>query len=184
MLPPRPAQDTLLGEPVGGCGRVGELWSGIKRLGPGQGRLCLALTEPQFTSWAGAWASRGQYFGRYGQHCFSSPGSPGTLRPRAQTGAATELLPSASAPSSAPTLELMIASLNNMSNNPVRKFHSFSPIPQRQPREFEQLSQGCTAVTPHRPGPNSFLMEDPGLQPGLFALRAHCAQPPRPQFHP
>lgn len=150
---------------------MGELWSEIKRLEPGPASAWLLLS--QFTCWAGGCASQGQYVG--------SHRSPSTLRLAAQPGAATELLPSAWAPSSAATLEPVVASLINM-NKSVRRFHSSSSVPLRWPREFEQLTQGCTAVTPPRPGPSSFLMEDPGLHPGPPGSRTHHASSPRPQF--
>lgn len=72
------------------------------------------------------------------------PGIPGALRPSPGLP-----LSCCSQPCSqlCPTLEPVVISLNNVNNKPVRRFHSSHFIPQRGPREPEQLPQSCTAGT-------------------------------------
>lgn len=53
-----------------------------------------------------------------------------------------------------PTLshpKLVVTSLINMNNKPVRRFHSSHFMPQRASREPEHLPQGCTVGTLPRP---------------------------------
>lgn len=171
MLPPRLARPTP--------GNLAEGWLG-ERIGVwdqsagARACLCLPLTEPQFTCWVGSCSSRGPSVGRCGQHCFP---------PQAQPRAAPELLPSASAP--ALPRPGACGTLPQQPEQASEGFHSSHFIPQRGPRELEQLPKGCTAgARPDLPGLSSFLTEDPGLQTGPPSSRAHCAWLPGPQCSP
>lgn len=140
-------------------------------------RACLRspLTEPQFTCWVGSCSSRGPTVGRCGQHCF-----PPWVQPRA---APEWRPPSALAP--ALPRPGVHGVLPQQPEQASEGFHSSHFIPQRGPRELEQLPKGCTVGTcPDQPGLGSFLTEDPGLQPGPSGSRAHCAWLPGLQCSP